>query len=161
MKNDKGNFYYINKQLPEAYVEWDLEIRAKMKEIKKKEEGLANDKKTKMEVRSGVLYLNGSLVKKEIVPPSTQELFLKNNEKRKMEEMHFVASDVFGVKGSQFTPYAVKVNNLGEVRRAYAKSRRLHPYCHHVTEAYMLGPGNSGFQDDEEHSAGWRILEIM
>ena len=35
----------------------------------------------------------------------------------------------------------------------------------HVTAAYRLenskGPYNQGFVDDQEHGAGWRILEVL
>ena len=73
VKNQKGNLYYVNKQLPEALVERDHEIRVNINKIKQREEDMVGDKKTKNDVRAGTLNLNNEPVKKKVLPPSAQD----------------------------------------------------------------------------------------
>ena len=47
VKNKLGQFYYINKQLPEALVEKSRDIRQTIKDIKKKEEDVLPQKQNK------------------------------------------------------------------------------------------------------------------
>ena len=116
VKNEKGQFYYVNKQLPEALAEKERDIRSQIKQLKQKEEGLANDRKTKIKVRSSTLYLKGQPVRKQLTPPELTDLFPEKSEKQKINKLKFHASDTFSEKGSQFIVFANRVNNTGDVR---------------------------------------------
>ena len=115
VKNEKGQFYYVNKQLPEALAKKERDIRFQIEQLKQKEEGLANDRKMKIEVRSCTLYLNGQPVRKQLTPPESTELFPEKS-KKQINKLKFHASDTFGEKGSQFIAFANRVNNMGNVR---------------------------------------------
>ena len=125
IKNDKGQYYYSNKQLPEALVEKEREIQQTIKDVKKREESFPADQKSKIEVRSDKLYLNNQMIKKKILPPTTQQLFPLKYEKKRIANLKFVSSDTFGEKESQFIAMATSVNNLNDVRNAYVAVRML------------------------------------
>ena len=55
VKNDKGQFYYVNKQLPEELAEKEREIKFQIKQLKSKEQNLTKHKKTKIEVRNNTM----------------------------------------------------------------------------------------------------------
>ena len=75
VRNSLGQLYYVNKQLPEALMERDREIRQTIRDIKKKEEEVPSDSRTKIDVMAGVLYLNNEPVKKKVEHPTTMQLF--------------------------------------------------------------------------------------
>ena len=157
--NDKGKPFYVNKKLPEALAEKQREIRHQIKEVRTKEENVSKDKKTKIEVRAGVLHLNNHPVIKQVKHPSTLDLFPDKDESRKIDWMTLTPSDPVGEKGSSFVTYAAKVNNVTEVWRGYVKARKLNPLADHIAVAYMLPTGRAFY--DEEHRAGWHVLQIM
>ena len=96
VKNDKGQCYYVNKQLPEALVEQDRETRSHIKEIKQKEEGMQNDQKTKIEVRSGSLTLfEQRNSEKKVQSPTTLDLFPGKAERDKIDKIK-ISSDTHG-----------------------------------------------------------------
>ena len=160
VKNSLGQFYYVNKQFPEALMECDREIRQMIKDIKKKEEDIPTDSKIKIEVRAGVLYLNNEPVKKKVKHPTTLQLYPDKQEKRATANIKFVNSDPYEEKDSQFIALAAKVNGLNEVRRTYVRVRKLYPLADHVAVAYKT-PHASGFQDNEEHTSGWTISKVI
>ena len=56
--------------------------------------------------------------------------------------------------------YAVRTNNINEIRCAYRKARRLHPGADHIVAAFNFS-GTDGFQDDREHGAGSKLLRVL
>ena len=114
-KNGKDQFYYVNKQLPEALMEKEREIRHYIKELKQKEESLPKDKKTKIEVRNGQL--------KKVELPMVLQLFPDDKEKSAIDKIKLVQSNSHSERGTQIISQAVSAKNLTEVRRAYVKSQ--------------------------------------
>ena len=112
VKNDQGQFYYVNKQLPEAFMERNCEIRQTIKDIKRKEEHLPVREHTKIEVHSGALYLNNEKVKKKIQHPTTQRLFPSKQDKALIAKAQFYNSDTIGEQDSNIVAMATKVHNL-------------------------------------------------
>ena len=69
VKNQNGDYFYVNKQQPDKLNERDRENRAKIKEIKNKEAHLATHLKTKTQICSGILYVNNVPNTKAVKPP--------------------------------------------------------------------------------------------
>ena len=158
--NSEGNAYYMNKQLPEKILEQNREIRQTIKTTKEKESTLPVKDRTKIEVRNKTLFLNGSPVKKELPAPEPIDLFPEKPEKDKIEKMKLASSDLVSDKGSDFQAYALKTGHIAEVKRANRKVKTLHPAATHVVAAFNL-KSKCGFQDDEEHSAGHKLLAAI
>ena len=158
--NSKGDGYYINKQLPESIMEQNREIRQTIKEIKDKEEKLPVREKSKIEVKHKTVFTDGKPVVKELMPPEPMDLFPDDTELEKMKKVHLSASDVVTEKSSDFQAYALKTGHMAEVKRAYKKVRRLHPAATHVIGAFIF-KAKCGFQDDNEYSAGHKLLAAI
>ena len=63
-----------------------------------------------------------------------------------MEKMKLSSSALVEENGSVFQAYALKLQSMTEVKRAYIKVRQLHPGAAHVVAAYSL-KNNEGAQD--------------
>ena len=156
--NSDGDAYYINKQLPDKLAEQNREIREIIKEQKDQDRNLQPRDKSKIEVKSKTVYIDGEPVTKQIMPVEIHEMFPEKNEREKQTKMKLAASDASTEEGSVFQGYAYKTGQLHEVKRAYHKVRILHPCTEHVIVAYNLR-GSKGFQDDAEYGAGSKLLK--
>ena len=159
-ENEDGDPYYINKQLPEKLMEQNREIRQTIKEIKSKEESLLAREKSKIEVQNKVVYLDGVPQTKELLPPEPMELFPDDAEADKIGKIELAASDLVSEKRSDFQAFAFKTSQFLEVQRAYRKVRMLQPAATHVIGVFNLR-NKQGFQDDDKHASGYRILRAM
>ena len=156
--NSSGDYYYINKQLPEKYKEQNREIREIIKDQKAKDEALPPKDRSKIEVKNKKVYIDSIPVNKYIHPVEVCELFPESMEREKQDKLKLATSDTVNVEGSNFVAYAIKTGQTQEVRRAYHKIRRTHPGATHVIAAYKLR-SHSGYQDDEEHTAGHKLVK--
>ena len=158
--NNSGDYFYINKQLPDKIAEQNREIREIIKEQKIKDQSLQPRDRSKIEVIKKVVHIDGQPITKQILPIEVDELFPDHLERDKQDKMKLSSSDTITESESTFAAYAYKTGQIHEVRRAYRKVRRLHPGAAHVIAAYNLR-GNRGFQDDEEYSAGSKALKLL
>ena len=55
---------------------------------------------------------------------------------------------------------AVKVDSVNDLRRTYRKVCHLHLAADHIVAAYNL-KNECGYQDDNEHGAGPKILTVL
>ena len=156
--NSAGEAFYINKQLPEKVMEQNREIRQTVKELKEQEDGLPVRDRSRIEVRSKTVFVNGEPKEKELLPPEPMDLFPDDHELEKIQKMKLSSSDVTTEKGSDFQAFAIKTNNIAEVQRAYRKVRSLHAGATHVVAAFNM-KSKSGYQDDDEHGAGHKLLK--
>ena len=156
--NTNGDTYSINKQLPEKLTEQGREMRAKLKEIKEREESLPTRDKSKLEIRNKSLYINGEVYKKTLPAPEPLDLFPDENEGVKLDRVKLSASDVVSEQGSDFQAYAFKTSQLVEVQRGYRKVRTLHPAATHVLAVYNFR-NKSDHQDDDEYGSSFKLLK--
>ena len=159
-KNEKDELYFVNKQLPEMLAEKNRQVREKIREQKHKDRNLPIKERAKIQVVNQVVHINGDPAIEYLKPIEVNEMFPDQQEKEKQSKIKTVAADVVSEKGSTFMAYATKVSNIHEVRRAYRKIRILYPCADHVVAAYLLR-NNSGYQDDNEHGAGYRLLAAI
>ena len=159
-KNTFGDAYYINKQLPEKIVEQRREARQTARELAEREKNMATRDKSKIELKNNTVYINGKQPQKELLPPAPLDMFPDAFEADKIGKIKLSGSDVTTEMNSDFQAYAIRTGQFLEVQRAYCKVRGLHPTATHVIAAYNL-KNKQGFQDDDEHAAGNKILKLL
>ena len=75
-ENPSGGAYYINKQLPDSFMEKNREIKQMIKDIKEEVDGLAPRDKLKIEVKKGEVFVNGQKTRKShLLPVEPLDLF--------------------------------------------------------------------------------------
>ena len=158
--NEIGDSYYINKQLPDALVEKNKEIRENVKQQKDLDKALPPAQRSKIEVRNKTVFIDGQPVEKQLLPPQLIEMFADRAECDKREKIKFAVSDTTSLKGSDFIAFAFKTGQLNEVKRAYRKVRSMHPSADHVIAAYNL-KNTAGYQDDDEYGASAKLLKYL
>lgn len=77
-----GKNFSINQQYPEAIAEQRREIRHAIKSVKNTEEGKEDQDKSTFLIRGGRLFVNGQMVRKKLVPPAPENLFVNASEKK-------------------------------------------------------------------------------
>ena len=157
-KNEKDMPYYINKQLPDMFVEQKRENREIIAAVKKKEKSLPVNQKTTIEIRDHKVFLGDQLAPKHLPRVEINELFPTKSEKEKQAQIIFTSSDVVGDRMSTFQSFAAITRNIHEVRRAYHKIRSLHPGADHVVAMYVNNQ-HIGYQDDMEYGAGHKLVK--
>ena len=161
IRNENGDFYYVNLQVPEDIAAEKKEMNAQVKLIKTKNLDLPDDQQIKYAFKNKRLYVNNELQKKAIQPPTATELFnLDKQELDKIAKMQMFASAPLKEKGSKFTAYAFKVTSNTDIRRAYKKIKLMHPEADHVVLVYNL-MGEVHGNDDGEHGAALRLQESI
>ena len=101
--------------------------------------------------------IDGTPVKKVLLPPEPIELFPEESAKDKLDKIKLSSSDVESENGSDFQAYAFKTGQILEVQRAYHKVRFIHPAATHIMAACNLR-SVSAYQDDGEYGASHKIL---
>ena len=160
-KNSQERPYYINTQLPESVQEKKRENRQLIKKIKDSEQNLNKNDKSKIEVKKGKVYVEGTPQRKYLQPIQPSDLFPSVEERAKWDKIKLVSSDVTSIEGNDFVGFATATSQFQDVKRAYRKLRSLYPTRDHIVAAYRLKNGYTGFQDDGEHGAGHRLLDIL
>lgn len=155
-----GKSFSINQQYPEQIAEQKREIRQTIKDIKKLEEGKEEQDKSTFLIRNGKLYVNGQLKKKNILPPTPDEIFVNDSERKKMNNIKFTASTRKSMKQCEFQAFACSVDKLNDVHLAYKKLFRDFPGADHIAAAYNA-EGDDGYQDDAEFGSGFRLLRVL
>ena len=64
--NEDEKKYFVNRQLPEEYIERDREIRETVRKIKAKEQSLPVKEKSKIEVKGKKVIVDGQEVQKHL-----------------------------------------------------------------------------------------------
>ena len=156
-ENSNGKKFYVNKQLPEFHVERNKRIRELIQQQKEKDKKLPVEQRSEIVVKDKVVLIDGEPVKESLPVVEVEELFPDDTERDKQAKLTLVNSNTITESSSVFSAYAVKVNNIQEVRRAYRKVKGLHITADHVMAAYSV-KSHRGFQDDGEVAAGRKIL---
>lgn len=155
-----GKNFSVNQQLPESLAEKKKEIRYKIKQVQKAEEGKEDHAKSKFLVRNNKLYINGQLQRKKIFPPTVDRLFVNDTEEKTMEKIKLLFSKPKSSKGSSFTAAACAVENMNDVHLAYKKLYREFPAADHISVTCVVA-GEEAHEDDSEFGAGVRLLEVI
>ena len=162
-KNANGNSYRISKQLPEQWAEENRSLRAEVAKAKKDSDAkaAADQQPDEIEVRRRTLYINKVPQKKvHISAPTAREVFPDKTEQDKLDKLKFHASTVAEHEGSTFTAFAIKLQSVTEVKRAYVRMRQLHPSASHIVAAFSA-KNAEGFNDDREYGSGHRALNTI
>ena len=88
------------------------------------------------------------------------DLFPDRVEQDKLDKIRFSASTEIQERGSTFTAYALKVQPITEVKRAYNRLKQLNPSATHIVAAYNIKNGE-GYADDREYGASYRALGVL
>lgn len=155
-----GKEVSINQQLPDMMAEQKREYRQIMREIKKKEEGKDEQDKSTFLIRNNKLYINGQLKRKKLTPPSTDELFVNNTDRKKLANIKMVSSVQKSARDCSFQAFACVTEKMSDVHLAYKKLFRDYPGADHIAAAFNA-EGEEGYQDDSEFGSGYRILRSI
>ena len=77
-----------------------------------------------------------------------------------MDKLKIYTSEAITENGNIFTPIAIKVQNIMEVRRAYRKIKQQYPAATHIPMAYEAQK-RYGNCNDGEHGAGLTIQKFL
>ena len=160
-KNKDGKFYSIDTQLPD---EW-TEQRREMRETKQKAKAInkhkkPEEKKDEIKVVDRQVYVNDVLQTKPLYPPKIQELFPNKAEQDKIDKIKLYPSTTHDEEGSSFQAFAVKSQNLTEIKRAYVKVKQFFPNASHIPVAFASRNGE-GYHDDGEHGSAYKMLKVI
>ena len=156
--NEEGAHYYVNKQIPDQWAEENRERREQIRTAKDKAQQVGQNVDIKIQNR--VVYVNHQPIRKFLEVPKPRDLFVDKQEQEKIDKIKTYHSDEYTKKGSSFTAHAVKCSSMTEVRRAYIKMKQLYPDATHIPTAYIIKNGE-GYQDDREHSASSKMLNVL
>ena len=113
IKNDLGDYYKVTQQLPEPILTQVMERHAKIAEVRRLNDTMDKGKKVKIEVINRTLFLNGKPQKKHVTPPTATEMFnIPLHIQVKLGALQFKQSSTLQEKGSYFTGYAIKTQNV-------------------------------------------------
>lgn len=155
-----GKSFSINQQYPDAITEQRREIRQAMKDVKKAEENKDEQDKSTFLIRNGRLYINGQLQRKKLIPPTPEELFVCDSERKKMDSIKMVSSQRKSAKECVFQAFACSVTSMNDVHLAYKRLFREYPGADHIAAAFNV-EREDGFQDDSEFGSGFRLLRVI
>lgn len=160
IRNDENKPYSVNPQLPDLIAEQRREIRQIIKEKKSIEEHLPKEQKSKFLIRKGKVYINGQLQRRVLKPPTLQELFVDEKEQEKINRIKTPYVTTEPIKGSKFKATAVIVHSLNDVHLAYKKLFQDNPAADHIVAAFSA-EHTTGYQDNGEFGAGFRVLNVI
>lgn len=159
--NSRGHPFSVNLQLPDKLAEQKREVRQIIKEKKDSEKDLDESRKSKILVKNNNVYINGQLQRKLLRPPTVAQIFDVSEEDRiKMKAIKIKYTQTKPLRNSEFMGAACVVNNMNEVHLAYRKLFLKYPGADHIMAGFSCA-GKQGYQDDSEHSAGFRILNTI
>ena len=164
VKNEQGNYYSVQPQLPEPLLSEKRDREDKLRQIRKKNATIPENEKHKRvnaQIRNRTLYINKIPQRSYVNPPTVQEVFdTVLNDQQKMDNMDFVHTNVQTEKGSHFRGHAVRITAAKDVKLAYKKLRTLYPESDHLIMSYLV-KSYQGNQDDGEYGASKKILQIL
>ena len=162
IKNDDGDFYYINPQCPEPIATKFKETQEEYRKIKVINAAQSDEsKKIKAEIKRGTLIVNGKPMKQHIFPPTMKDILnMDEATQAKVDALVLKESAQIQEKSSKFIGLAMCVSNATEIKLAYKKAKVLFPEADHIMMAYVLKQ-HKGTQDCGEHGASKRILNIL
>ena len=160
--NSLGKAYRIEDDLPSEI----REVRRRNRQI------IAINKNRQQHDQLSVKYEEGKLVvddvvyKKQLVPPSCQQLLRPNIERiTAQKDIQITQGKVIEVGSSKFTGLSAIIRSLEEANDAYAKVCAMYPDARQVTAAVRLPHTNfhthQDFNDDGEHGAGPVLLKVL
>lgn len=161
-KNQNGKPYFLADHLPEVMHENRRRINEIVAENKKK----PADKQFNMELKRGVLSIDGVQYEKEIETPTALDLLKPSEEVRKLAcEIDLVRGTTKTRNKSKFCAFAAAVSNFKDIQAAYLKVKMKFADATHVACVYRL-PGNETFilqdyVDDSEYGAGRTLLRVL
>ena len=160
-KNKEGDYYKVARQLPEPLYTQNQERRELIRETRKRNQTLDPAKQIKIEVKQGLVYLDGKPQRKFIRPSTMSEILtITKEEQEKLDQIHLESSATIHEKASYFTGYAAKANTATEVRQSYKRIRQMVPEADHIMMAYKVKQ-HVGFHDHGEHGAAKKLLNIL
>ena len=160
-KNNQDKYYSINTQLPDEWSEQRRETREisrKAKAVNKQKK--SGEKKDEIKVVDRKVFINDVHQTKPIFPPKIHKLFPNKAEQDKIEKIKLYPSTTHEEEGSTFQAYAVKSQNLTEIKRAYTKVKQIFPHASHIPMAFASKNGE-GYHDDGEHGASHKMLRTI
>ena len=162
LTNETGMSYYVRPQLPEPIATAVKERQDVIRDIKQTNlNKTEQEKKIEYEVKFGTLYVEGKPRKQHIYAPTVKDIFAVDKATQsKMEKLPIQIATPIIEKQSVFTGYAVKVNNVTEIKLAYKRVKQLSPDADHLIMAYTIKQ-YQGYCDAGEHGAGRRLKNIL
>ena len=152
IRNNKDGEIYVNSQLPPKLQEQKRWYRYLIKFNANQTTGKRN-----LTIKNGNLMVDGGQFFPAVVPPGTGETVFPLDE-RHVNAMKLHKGHDIKYGRCSFVGYSVLVRNIGDVRAAYTKVRRMNAEALSVVCGYRL-PGLDfvhlrGCADDNEHGAG-------
>ena len=159
LKNEDGDGYYINNQLPEEREERNRLQKTKVKINK----SLINAQRQSLEWKKGQLKVDGKFYELQIVKPSITEIIEMDTAQLKKilaQKLHQGAE--FTKNGTKMFGFAAKVHSIEQVAECYKQLKYRFLDATHIVCAYrIMDPDVAHMQDcidDGELGAGRKVL---
>ena len=119
-----------------------------------------------IQLKKGNLYINNDKFYPKVTAPSMQDILtLSTEELNNVKEVKLHEVGIHEEGDSEFLCYMQKVSSELDVQNGYTKMKIKHRDANHIVAAYHLegaiGPYKQNFVDNNEHGAGWRMLESL
>ena len=162
IKNDEGDYFFVNQQLPEPLLMAKKECETELKQLKLDNEKIENkENQVKTEIKNKILYVDKVPQKTHIHYPMVGDIFnVSREDTKRMETFKFAESAVIQDKGSYFRGFAIALKSVRDIQLAYCKLRSMYPESDHIMMAFVLRK-YSGYQDAGEYSAGKKLLTTL
>lgn len=154
--------YYISDQLPEVWAE----RRRFTQHIKFQNSRLPAEAQHNVEVKRGVLEVNGTPYEPLLQTPSISDIMnMTNAERASLQELDITAGDTENLNKSRFIGYAADAFSFDQVKKQQLAIRLKHPTATHISAAFRV-PGddfttNQGLVDDGEHGGARAIMKVL
>ena len=160
--NARRRLYFVNSDQTEQ----QREDRKYLQQLRKDNAVLDEEDQFKIDLKKGKLFVNNTMIKPEIEPPTARDvLTLNNQELQAVKDVKIYESARQDEGGSEFFCYFQRVKSPDDVQQGLMKVKIKHGDADHVVAAYCLsspkGPFNQGFCDDGEVSAGRYMLDAL
>ena len=154
----EGYGYYIDKNVPEAHRDTIERNKSRLQEIHTKNKGKLPKDGIHYHIAGTNLYVNGKVIKPDIMPPTPIELMeFADGKEEALQAITLVPSDVIKESDSKFRAFAAKVSSLDDAKLVYIKVALEELNADHIMMAYSFkaaGETHSGVSNDWEIGGG-------
>ena len=142
-------------------------IRREYRDLVKENEDQPEEKQlTSIKIHKGKLYVNNSIVRKKVVPPTTADILRMDQEQlESVRTFKLIKGPEHTENESEFRSYVFKAKTVQDVEKAYTKMRVKYGDATHISCGYRLenafGPFRQEAMDDGDAGIGREILQMI
>lgn len=158
-EKNQGNFT-ITQQMPDGIIAQRGKLGEELRKIKEENKGKEFKDKKKYTIKQGRLFVEGEAVEDKVLVPSMSDIFPTDEDQFDLDKIEVKTADTITEGKSEFIGMASGFFSVNDVKQIYRKVKQDHAAVDHVVMAYRK-EDEEGSQDDGEHRAGKRLLQLL